>query len=155
MHALDAMLLKPNSTHVLVKINLTFPCTIWYSLTFIPFYCFYHIDQIRCHISCFRLGHVTLVTTKLVPYRLVLSQQLIWRWGTSRSHLLRPGPWWLNIKMSSCQYRKSYCGDKTILLPSYLHNGISDTGRMTSSYWIGALALDSKRVDRDDRVSGQ
>ena len=36
------------------------------------------------------------------------------------------GPWF-NIKMSSCQYRKSHCGDKTILRPSYLHNGISYT----------------------------
>ena len=49
-----------------------------------------------------------------------------------------PGPW-LNIKMSSYQYRKSHCGDKTILRPSYLHNGISYTGKMTSLYWIRAL----------------
>ena len=47
----------------------------------------------------------------------------------------RPGPWF-NIKMTSCQYRKSHCGDKTILRPSYLHNGISYTGKMTSLYWI-------------------
>ena len=46
---------------------------------------------------------------------------------------------WINIKMSSYQYRKSHCGDKTILLPSYLHNGISYTGTMTSLYWIRAL----------------
>ena len=49
-----------------------------------------------------------------------------------------PGPWF-NIKMSSYQYRKSHCGDKTILRPSYLHNGISYTGKTTSLYWIGAL----------------
>ena len=30
--------------------------------------------------------------------------------------------------MSLYQYRKSHCGDKTILRPSYLHNGISFTG---------------------------
>ena len=42
---------------------------------------------------------------------------------------------WFNIKMTSCQYRKSHCGDKTILRPSYLHNGI---GKMTSLYWIRA-----------------
>ena len=48
-----------------------------------------------------------------------------------------PGPWF-NIKMLSYQYRKSHCGDKTILRPSYLHNGISYTGKMTSLYWIGA-----------------
>ena len=40
--------------------------------------------------------------------------------------------------MASYQYRKSHCGDKTILRPSYLHNGISYTGKMTSIYWIRA-----------------
>ena len=40
--------------------------------------------------------------------------------------------------MTSYQYRKSHCGDKTILRPSYLHNGISYTGKMTSLYWIRA-----------------
>ena len=43
-----------------------------------------------------------------------------------------------NIKMTSYQYRKSHCGDKTILPPSYLHNGISYTGKMASLYWIRA-----------------
>ena len=52
----------------------------------------------------------------------------------------QPGPWF-NIKMSSHQYRKSHCGDKTILRPSYLHNGISYTGKMTSLYWIRAQSV--------------
>ena len=43
-----------------------------------------------------------------------------------------------NIKMTSYQYRKSHCGAKTIWRPSYLHNGISYTGKMTSLYWIRA-----------------
>ena len=47
------------------------------------------------------------------------------------------GPWF-KIKMTSYQYRKSHCGDKTILRPSYLHNGISYTGKMSSLYWIRA-----------------
>ena len=51
-----------------------------------------------------------------------------------------PGPWF-NIKMSSYQYRKSHCGDKMILWPSYLHNGISYTGKTASLYWIGAQDL--------------
>ena len=46
-----------------------------------------------------------------------------------------PGPWF-NIKMSSYQYRKSHCGDKTVVRSSYLHNGISYTGKMASLYWI-------------------
>ena len=44
-----------------------------------------------------------------------------------------------NKKISSYQYRKSHFGDKTIFRPSYLHNGISYTGKMTSFYWIRAL----------------
>ena len=39
-----------------------------------------------------------------------------------------------NIKMTSYWYRKSHCGDKTILRPSYLHNGISYTGKTASLY---------------------
>ena len=43
-----------------------------------------------------------------------------------------------NIKMSSYQYRKSQCGDKTVVRSSYLHNGISYTGKISFLYWIGA-----------------
>ena len=43
--------------------------------------------------------------------------------------------------MPSYQYRKSHCGDKTVVRSSYLHNGISHTGKMTSLYWIRALIL--------------
>ena len=48
-----------------------------------------------------------------------------------------PGPWF-NLKMSSYQCRKSHCGDKTVVRSSYLNNGISYTGKMTSLYWIRA-----------------
>ena len=57
----------------------------------------------------------------------------------------RSGPRF-NIKMTSYWYRKSHCGDKTILRPSYLQNGISYTGKTTSLYWIGALTW-SKQQD--------
>ena len=43
-----------------------------------------------------------------------------------------------NIKMSSYQYKKAHCGDKTVVRSSYLHNGISYTGKMSSLYWIRA-----------------
>ena len=56
----------------------------------------------------------------------------------ARQPCLRPGPWF-NIKMSSYQYRKSHCGDKTVVRSSYLHNGNSYIGKMSSLYWIGAL----------------
>ena len=43
--------------------------------------------------------------------------------------MMQPGPLF-NIKMSSYQYRKSHCGDKTVVRSSYLHNGISYTDKM-------------------------
>ena len=45
--------------------------------------------------------------------------------------------------MTSYQYRKSHCGDKTVLWPSYLHNRISYTGKMSSLYWIRAQVNNS------------
>ena len=55
----------------------------------------------------------------------------------------RPGHWF-NKKMTSYQYRKSRCGDKTILRPPYLHNGIYYTGKMPSLYWISPLGVERK-----------
>ena len=51
---------------------------------------------------------------------------------------LDTGPWF-NKKLSSYQYRKSHCGDKTVVKSSYLHNGISYTDKMASLYWINPL----------------
>ena len=62
------------------------------------------------------------------------------RWTLLMEWPTRPGPRF-NIKMTSYWYRKSHCGDKTILRPSYLHNGISYTGKTTSLYWIGAQMI--------------
>ena len=53
------------------------------------------------------------------------------------------GPWF-NIKMSSYQYRKSHCRDKTVVRLSYLYNGISYTGKMSSLYWIRAQKCSGK-----------
>ena len=59
--------------------------------------------------------------------------------------------------MSSHQYRKSHCGDKTVVISSYLHNGISYTGTMTSLYWFSPMvvsiaAYGSKYVFADETV---
>ena len=43
--------------------------------------------------------------------------------------------------MSSYQYRKSHCGDKTVVRSSYLHNGISSTSKMASLYWISPQVI--------------
>ena len=42
----------------------------------------------------------------------------------------------IQYKISSHQYKKSLCGDKTIVIvrSSYLHNVISYTGKITSLY---------------------
>ena len=57
---------------------------------------------------------------------------------SSNKSMHKPGPWF-NIKMPFYQYRKSQCGDKTVVKSSYLHNGISYCGKMTSLYWIRVL----------------
>ena len=44
-----------------------------------------------------------------------------------------------NFKISSYQYGKSHCRDKTVTRSSYLHNGISYTGKVTSLCWIRSL----------------
>ena len=54
--------------------------------------------------------------------------------------LMTPGPWF-NMKITSCQYRKSHC------VSSYLYNGIYYTGKMASFYWISHLAITSTSVD--------
>ena len=55
--------------------------------------------------------------------------------------------------MSSYQYRKSYCGDKTVVRSSYLHNGIIYTGKMESLYWTNPLSPCIRiRVNHDDVI---
>ena len=51
-----------------------------------------------------------------------------------------------NIKTSSYQYRKSHCGDKTVVRSSHLHNRISYTGKMTSLYWFSPQNMNFEDV---------
>ena len=73
------------------------------------------------------------------------------RWNKSRNHETGPR---FNIKMSSYQYKKSHCGDKTFVRSSYLHNGISYTGKMSSLYWIRALMYNFPVAFKFDRQFG-
>ena len=70
-------------------------------------------------------------------YHFLAHPYTVWDWQLKSYS--QPGGWF-NINMSSYQYRKYHFGDKTILRSSYLHNGISYTVKMTSLYWIRALA---------------
>ena len=56
------------------------------------------------------------------------------------------------IKMSSYQCRKSHCGDKTVVRSSYLHIGISYTGKTTSLYWIRTLVPPHVGLSTDSRL---
>ena len=86
------------------------------------------------------------VTRKMFPFDDVMFSAF-WLHDNIQSvfRIDQPGPWF-NIKMSSYQYRKSHCGDKTVVRSSYLHSGISYTGKMTSFYWISPLAVISVYV---------
>ena len=128
-------------------------------LCVIPTICVFYSDRIHWwHVSCrlyFREQKYICIyydfsilrwhrLFEFFPHRRLKPIYLIWAipWLliTSPGHQ-QPGPWF-NIKMSSYQYRKSHCGDKTVVRSSYLHNGISFTGKMSSLYWIGALGID-------------
>ena len=46
------------------------------------------------------------------------------------------------------QHRKSHCGDKIILRPPDLHDGISYTGKTTYLYWIRVQGNSAHNVDQ-------
>ena len=73
------------------------------------------------------------------PSHSVPSRALVFGSPPIMWHHPLPGPRF-NIKISPYQYRKSHCGDKTVIRSSYLRNGISYTGKKSSLYWIRALA---------------
>ena len=96
---------------------------------------------------CINQHHITLMWCCINPSgattRIFLISSLV-PWLLMPSLLVPPGGW-INIKMQSYQYRKSHCEDKTILRPSYLHNGISYTGKKTTSlYWIKAQVINDQ-----------
>ena len=86
------------------------------------------------HYFCLSTGIVRISQRPIVLFSLSCCECILH--GLAFCFCWRPGPWF-NIKMSSYQYRKSHCGDKTVVRSSYLHNGISYTGKMTSLYWFG------------------
>ena len=86
---------------------------------------FHHFQKISCKNKNLK-STLALVLTNWLHHQRLESQlhlnDLIHEPDTVKPPGLR-----FNIKMPSYQYRKSHCGNKTILRPSYLHNGISYT----------------------------
>ena len=110
-------------------------------------------------------SHMVLAITllKLQPYlpganesifegqhRITCLMNLWFNWISSltgeRCYSMTSAGSWFNIKMSSYQYRKSHCGDKTVVRSSYLHSGISYTGKMASLYWISPQQSTTRMV---------
>ena len=60
----------------------------------------------------------------------------------------------IQYKDSFYHYRKSYCGDKTVVRSSYLPNGISYTGKMASLYWISPLLYSLSQAQRKISTNG-
>ena len=95
------------------------------------------IEQITLNASIWILSGLFLVRYSVGTS---IIHNWLWCWFDDGNYLKRTGPWF-NINMSSYQYRKSHCGYKTVVRSSYLHNGISYTGKMSSLYWIGPQVL--------------
>ena len=85
-----------------------------------------------------KLGHGWMIASSGKQWMWLLIHVLIVDDLYSLLVIETPGPWF-NIKMSSYQLWKYHCGDKTVVRSSYLHNGISYTGKMWSLYWTSPL----------------
>ena len=94
--------------------------------------------SVACLTCCVRI-RVLLSEKDIYPTQLKPWMLMHWR-------RKEPEPWF-NIKMSSYQYRKPHYGDKTVVRSSYLHNGISYTGKMSSLYWISPQHIRDRYID--------
>ena len=105
------------------------------------------LDQLaqKCAVvgdSCTAVSGLLFTGRRLLHKQTFSTVPLGWCHGSvEASHLIGyshvssyPGGWF-NKNMSSYQHRKFHCGDKTVVRSSYLHNGISYTGKMVSFLW--------------------
>ena len=104
-------------------------------------------QNVSCHLAACQLPQLEQVWKFSVSRDLqglncqIMQMLLIDICGISLIYYsLEAGPRF-NINMSSCRYRKSHCGDKMVVRSSYLHNGISYTGKVSSLYWIGSQTV--------------
>ena len=118
----------PRNTHV-VHALLCF-VVVWYGLVFTD------LVEIERALLWFGTDRFYLFPSGLLHWNwshlTVASVTVEWSWS------------WFNIKMSSLQYRKSHCGDKTIVRSSYLHDGNSSTCKIVPLYWIRVQKAMSK-----------
>ena len=89
------------------------------------------ISEVWTITHCLGLGHETMVCAVCLSIFLPANCEQL------RSGIRAPIQYKDTI-LPSYQHRKSHCGDKAILRPSYLRNGISYTGKMVSLLWIRA-----------------
>ena len=132
----------------------SFPYCLWDIISLI----YQYIDTFRLvfilDISCSNtsLGSITIKSIFSVQSYAAFSAHLYLQLCEHTSNEIlqmtsRSEPWF-NIKVLFYQWTKCRCGDKTVLRSSYLHNGISCTGKMTSQYWTRALLY--VHLDRDE-----
>ena len=107
-------------------------------------YCGGYSQNGRSNLSSFVLAYYQFYVDLPISFRVAslalydcpsASEVTLKDMGKIRHYWTTTGPWF-NIKTSSYHYRKSHCGDKTVVRSSYLRNGISYTGKMVSLYWI-------------------
>ena len=98
-------------------------------------------------VTCYQITHMWywccshMLPNVCTAFRCINDYCMSQRWCTQpqcSAVLWWHGPWF-KIKMPSYQYRKSHCGAETVERSSYLHNGISYTGKMASLYWTNPI----------------
>ena len=104
--------------------------------------------QKYCCFTSYCPNNVVEPNTHMVPFSIDIVKYVpIWHLASDSRLPDCARAWWdvalmqttrarFDLKMSFCQYRKSHCGDKTIVRSSYLHNGISYICKMASLYWF-------------------
>ena len=125
------IILHPTNNTSLAQSPNNSTCFLW--CLYMGFYS-QHKKDMQSYATKYELRNVRFLCNLYIYMWRKYWQHISDQWRKSPTS----GPWF-NIKMPSYQYKKSHCGDKTILRPSYLHNGLSYTDKMISLYWIKAL----------------
>ena len=119
------MYVMPQGYHPSPTLSIAILEAIWEKLD-----TYWHLEHPL--VQCTHLLEENIIEWQSVQNRLCKGLAFGWSRRTIQ-HKCRPGPRF-NLKISPYQYRKSHCGDKTVARSSYLHSGISYTGKTTSLY---------------------